>query len=80
MGRLAATACQLRYPTILNTINVIKVVKVILELFNFDKHSFNIQEHFIPYIYLCLSKLYGPIVMSFMLHFKLLSSKSLKFC
>ena len=30
LGRLAATACLLRYPTFLNKINVIKVVKVIL--------------------------------------------------
>ena len=37
----------------LNKINVIKVVMVILELFKLDKHSRIIQEHFIPYIYLC---------------------------
>ena len=51
-----------------------------LELFKLDKHSCIIQEHFIPYIYLCPQKLYGPIVMLFMLHFKLLHLKSLKFC
>ena len=38
----------------LNKLNVIKVVKVILELFKLDKHSRNIEELFIPYIYLCL--------------------------
>ena len=41
-------------PYIFNKINVIKVVKVILELFKLDKHSWNIVEHFIPSIYLCL--------------------------
>ena len=54
VGRLAATECKLRYPTFFNKIIVIKVVKVILELFELDKHSGNIEEHFIPYIYLCL--------------------------
>ena len=37
-------------PQIFNKINVIKVVKVILELFKLDKHSCNMEEHFIPYI------------------------------
>ena len=41
-------------PYILNKINVIKVVNVILELFRLNKHSWNIEENFIPYIYLCL--------------------------
>ena len=41
-------------PYILNKINVIKVVKVILEIFKLDKRSHIIQEHFIPYIYFCL--------------------------
>ena len=36
---------------IFNKLNVIKAVKVILELFKLDKHSCNIQEHFISYIY-----------------------------
>ena len=67
-------------PYILNKINVIKVVKVTLELSKLDKHSRIIQEHFIPYIYLCLLKIYGPIEVLFMLHFKLLHLKSLKFC
>ena len=40
--------------TYLNKINLIKVVKVILELFKVDKYLWNIVEHFIPYIYLCL--------------------------
>ena len=44
----------------LNKINVIKVVKVLLELYKLDQYSCNIQEHFITYIYLCLKKLYGP--------------------
>ena len=47
----------------LNKINVIKVVKVILELFKLDNHLCIIQELFIPYINLCFYKLYGPIVM-----------------
>ena len=40
----------------LNKINVIKVVKVILESFKLDHYScyMYIQEHFIPFIYLCL--------------------------
>ena len=42
------------FPTFLNKINVIKVVKVIPKLFKLDKHSFIIQEYFIPYICLCL--------------------------
>ena len=67
-------------PTFLNKINVIKVVKVILEIFKLDKRSCIIQEHFIPYIFFCLQKLYGPIVMLFVLHFKLPNLKSLKFC
>ena len=67
-------------PYIFNKINVIKIVKVTLELFKLDKHPWNIEEHFIPYLYLCSSKLYGPIVMSFMLHFKLLPLTSLKLC
>ena len=41
-------------PYIFNKINVIKVVKVILELFKLDKHSWSIEENFIPYIYVCL--------------------------
>ena len=53
---------------------------VILEIFKLDKHSCYKQEHFIPYIYLYLYTLYGPIVMSFMLHFQLLPLKSLKLC
>ena len=36
------------------TINVNKVVKLILKLFRLAKHSCHIQEHFIPNIYLCL--------------------------
>ena len=31
-----------------------KVVKVVFELFKLAKHTCNIQEHFIPYRYLCL--------------------------
>ena len=38
----------------LNTINVNKVVKLILKLFRLAKHSCHIKEHFIPNIYLCL--------------------------
>ena len=38
----------------LNKINVIKVIKALLELFKLDIHSRTIQEHFILYIYLCL--------------------------
>ena len=38
----------------LNKINLIKVVRVILELFKLEKHSWNIEEHFIPYIYICM--------------------------
>ena len=38
----------------LNTINVNKDVKLILKLFRLAKHSWHIQEHFKPYIYLCL--------------------------
>ena len=41
-------------PYIFKQINIIKVVKVILELFKLDNNSCYLQEHFIPYIYLCL--------------------------
>ena len=67
-------------PYILNKIDIIKVVKVTLEFSKLDKHSGIIQEHFIPYIYLFLLTIYGAIVVLFMLHFKLLHLKSLKFC
>ena len=68
------------FPYIFHKINVINVVKVIFEIFKLDKRSRIIQELFISYIYFCLLKLYGPIVMLFMLHFKLPNLKSLKFC
>ena len=49
-------------PYIFNKINVIKVVKVILELFKLDKHSWNIEEHYISYIYIYVYKSYmGPL-------------------
>ena len=67
-------------PYIFNKINENKVGKVILESFKLDKHSWNIEEHFIPYKNLCLLKLFGPVVMSFMLHFKLLPLTSLELC
>ena len=41
-------------PHFLNKINVNKVVKVILELFELAKTSCNIQENIIPYRYLGL--------------------------
>ena len=52
----AFSCYNINYVTLhfLNKLNVIKVVKVILELFKLDKHSRNIEELFIPYIYLCL--------------------------
>ena len=76
VGAFSCYSMLTTLPYILNKINVVKVVKVILELFKLDKRSRIIQEHFIPYIYLCLQKLYGSIVMLFMLHFKLLHLKS----
>ena len=54
VGAFSCYSMLTTLPYIFNKINVIKVVKVILELFKLDKHSWNIEEHFIPYIYLCL--------------------------
>ena len=59
---------------------VIKAVKVVLEQFKLAKKSCNIQEQLIPCRYLCLSKLFRPIMVSFTLHFQLHLIKSLKFC
>ena len=48
-------------PYIFNKINVIKVVKVMLELFKLDTHSCNIEEHFIPYIIYVYKSYMGPL-------------------
>ena len=45
----------------LNKINVIKIIKVTLDLFKLDKHSCYIEEHFIP-TYIAVYKSYmGPL-------------------
>ena len=54
VGAFSCYSVLTTLPYILYKINVIKVAKVILELFKLDKHSRIIQEHFVPYIYLCL--------------------------
>ena len=54
VGEFSCYSVLTNHPTFLNKINVIMVVKVILELYQLDKHSRIIQERFIPYIYLCL--------------------------
>ena len=54
VGAFSCYSMLTTLPYIFNKINVIKVVKVILELFKLNKHSWNIEEHFIPYMYLCL--------------------------
>ena len=55
-GALSCYSMLTTLPYIFNKINVIKVVKVMLELFKLDKHSWNIEEHFIPYIYFMFIK------------------------
>ena len=81
VGAFSCYSMLTMLPYFFNKINVIKVVKVTLELFKLDKHSWNIEEHYIPYIYIYMFiKVYEPIVMSFMLHFKLLPLTSLKLC
>ena len=54
VGAFSCYSMLTTLPYILNIINVIKAVKVMLELSKLDKHSWNIEVHFIPYTYLCL--------------------------
>ena len=54
VGEFSCYSVLTTLPSFLNKINVIMVVKVIPELYQLDKHSRIIQEHFIPYIFLCL--------------------------
>ena len=48
VGAFSCYSVLTTLPYIFNKINEIKVVEVILELFKLDKHSWNIEKHFIP--------------------------------